>query len=151
YPYLPPAERGGLDAIKSLAAKLNVAGDKARAAGLSLCYHNHAFEFEPMGGVTPFQVLLGSTDANLVSIEMDAFWVSVAGHDPVEMLGKLSGRVPLMHVKDKATGTPLMYKESVERTAFKEAGNGVLDWPKILNAAGPAGVKHYFIEQDQTP
>jgi hypothetical protein len=92
HPYVPPAERGGLDAMKVLAQKLNQAGEKFRAAGISLCYHNHAFEFEPINGTTPFQVLLDNTDKKLVGIEMDVFWVSVAGHDPVEMLGKLSGR-----------------------------------------------------------
>jgi sugar phosphate isomerase/epimerase len=151
FPYLPPAERGDLDVIRGLADKLNRAGQKCRAAGLTFCYHNHAFEFEPMGGTTPFQVLLDNTDKKLVGFEMDAFWVSVAGHDPAEMLGKLSGRVPLLHLKDKAEGTPVMYKESVPRTAFKEIGHGVLDWPKILRAAGSAGVAHYFVEQDQTP
>jgi sugar phosphate isomerase/epimerase len=150
-PYLPPAERGGLDAIKILAHNLNRSAQKAHAAGLAFCYHNHAFEFEPMGGTLPFDVLLENTDKKLVGIEMDAFWVSVAGHDPVEMLGKLKGRVPLMHVKDKASGTPVMYKESVPKTAFKEAGNGVLDWPKVLRAAASAGVAHYIVEQDQTP
>jgi len=151
YPYLPPAERGGLDAIKTLAASLNAAGAKARAAGLTFCYHNHAFEFQPTEGTTPFQVLMDSTDAKLVSLEMDVFWVSVAGNDPVALLGKLAGRVPLLHVKDKASGTPVMYNESVPRTAFKEAGNGVIDWPKVLRAARSAGVQHYFVEQDQTP
>jgi sugar phosphate isomerase/epimerase len=151
FPYLPPAERGNLDVIRGLADKLNKAGQKCKAAGLTFCYHNHAFEFEPMDGTTPFQVLLDSTDKNLVGFEMDAFWVSVAGHDPVELLGKLKGRVPLLHLKDKAEGTPLMYKESVPRTAFKEVGKGVIDWPKVLGAAGPAGVAHYFVEQDQTP
>lgn len=151
YPYLPPAERGGLDAIKTLAAKLNAAGGKARAAGLKFCYHNHAFEFQPMEGTMPFQVLMDSTDAKLVGLEMDVFWVSVAGHDPVELLGKLSGRVPLLHVKDKASGTPVMYNETVPRTAYKEAGNGVIEWPKVLRAAAAAGVEHYFVEQDQTP
>jgi sugar phosphate isomerase/epimerase len=151
YPYLPPPERGGLDAIKTLAAKLNAAGAKAHAAGLGFCYHNHAFEFQSIEGTTPFQVLLDSTDPKLLGLEMDVFWVSVAGHDPVEMLGKLKGRVPLLHVKDKATGTPVMFNESVPRTAFKEAGNGVLEWPKVLRAAAAAGVQHYFVEQDQTP
>jgi sugar phosphate isomerase/epimerase len=41
--------------------------------------------------------------------------------------------------------------KGVPRTAFKEAGQGVLDWPKVLGAARTAGVKHYFVEQDQTP
>ncbi len=151
FPYLPPAERGGLDVIKALAEKLNHAGERCRAAGLGFCYHNHAFEFEPMNGTTPFQVLMDNTDRKLVGLEMDAFWVSVGGHDPVELLHKLSGRVPLLHLKDKAEGTPVMYKESVPRTAFKEIGHGILDWPGILKAAESAGVSHYFVEQDQTP
>jgi sugar phosphate isomerase/epimerase len=151
FPYLPPAERGGLDVIRGIADKLNRAGEKCRAAGLSLCYHNHAFEFEPMDGSTPFQVLMENTDKKLLGLEMDAFWVSVAGHDPVELLGKLSGRVPLLHLKDKAKDTPTMYKESVPPTTFKEVGHGTIDWPKVLSAAASAGVEHYFVEQDQTP
>lgn len=151
FPYLPPAERGGLDAIRRFAQSLNRTGEKCRAAGLHFCYHNHAFEFEPKEGTTPFQVLTESTDPQLVGLELDAFWVSVAGHDPAEMLAKLGRRVRLMHLKDKQKGTPVMYQESVPRTAFQEVGHGVLDWPKILRAAAAAGVEHYFVEQDQTP
>jgi sugar phosphate isomerase/epimerase len=67
------------------------------------------------------------------------------------MLKKYSGRVHLLHLKDKAKGTPVMYKESPGKTAFKEIGNGVVDWAKVLRAASAAGVAHYFVEQDQTP
>ena len=151
FPYLPPADRGGLDAIRRLAERLNHAGEKCHAAGLGFCYHNHAFEFEPMEGTTGFQVLMDSTDKKLVGLEMDAFWVSVAGHDPVEILGKFKGRVHLIHLKDKASGTPVMYKESVPKTTFLEVGHGVLDWSKVLHAAAASGVQHYFVEQDQTP
>jgi sugar phosphate isomerase/epimerase len=151
HPYVPPAERGGNEAMKVLAGKLNSAGEKFHAAGIGLCYHNHAFEFDPKDGTTPFQTLLDNTDKKNVGIEMDAFWVSVAGHDPVQVLGKLSGRVPLVHLKDKADGTAVQFNESVPRTAFKEVGKGVIDWAKVLKAAKAAGVKHYFVEQDQTP
>jgi sugar phosphate isomerase/epimerase len=151
FPYLPPAERGGLEKIRVLCDKLNRAGEKCRAAGLTFCYHNHAFEFEPMEGTTGFQVMMDRLDKNLCGFELDLFWVSVAGHDPVEMLQKVSGRVPLVHLKDKAQGTPVMYKESVERTAFKEVGHGIIDWPAVLRACESAGVRHYFVEQDQTP
>jgi len=152
YPYFPPNQRGGLDAIRRLADTLNKAGEKCRAAGLKLFYHNHCFEFEPMESTTPFQALLEHTDKNLVGLELDIFWVSVGGHDPVEILTKNPGRFPLMHLKNKAAGVPVQYKEStVPRTAFKEVGNGVLDIPAILRAASKAGVKHYFVEQDSTP
>ena len=151
FPYLPPAERGGLDAIKRLAGKLNRAGQMCHAAGLGFCYHNHAFEFQPTDGTIPFKVLLDETDPKLVGIEMDCFWVSVAGHDPVEILEHHGSRIPLLHLKDKAKDTPVRYNETVPPTTFKEVGNGVIDWPKVLEAAASAGVQHYFVEQDQTP
>ena len=151
FPYLPEPERGGIDVIKAIAEKLNRAGEKCRAAGMSFCYHNHAFEFATEKGATLFQVMLDHTDPKLVAFELDVFWVSVAGLDPAEFLQKLAGRVPLLHLKDKAEGTAVMYKESVPPTAFKEVGSGVLDWPKVLRAAAAAKVAHYFVEQDQTP
>ena len=151
FPYLPEPERGGVEVIKAISGKLNRAAAKCHAAGMSFCYHNHAFEFATEKGATLFQVMLDETDPKLVGIEMDAFWVSVAGGDPAAMLEKLAGRVPLLHLKDKAEGTAVMYKESVPRTAFKEVGNGVVDWPKVLRAAAAAKVAHYFVEQDQTP
>jgi len=151
FPYLPPAERGGLDKIRALTDKLNRAGEKCRAAGITFCYHNHAFEFEPMEGTTGFEVMMNRLDKNLCGFELDCFWVSVAGHNPAELLQELSGRVPLVHLKDKASGTPVLFQESVQRTAFQEVGNGVMDWPAILRAAASAGVQHYFVEQDQTP
>jgi len=151
FPYLPPAERGGLDKIRVLTDKLNRAGERCRAAGLRFCYHNHAFEFEPMEGTTGFQVMMDRLDKNLCGFELDCFWVSVAGHDPAALLLQLSGRVPLVHLKDKPANTPVMYKESVDRSTFKEVGNGSLDWKAILRAAQSAKVEHYFVEQDQTP
>jgi sugar phosphate isomerase/epimerase len=151
FPYLPPPERGGIDVIRAIAGKLNQAGEKCRAAGMTFCYHNHAFEFATEKGTTLFQVMLDDTDPKLVAFELDLFWVSVAGGDPAEMIQKLSGRVPLVHLKDKAEGTAVMYTEAVRPATFKEVGSGVMDWPKILRAAAAAKVEHYFVEQDQTP
>src|ERR1019366_6160490 len=81
FPYLPEPERGGIDVIKAIAEKLNRAGEKCRAAGMSFCYHNHAFEFATEKGATLFQVMLEHTDPKLVAFELDVFWVSVAGLD----------------------------------------------------------------------
>ena len=151
FPYLPVDERGGLEKIRVLTDKLNRAGEKCRAAGLRFCYHNHAFEFEPMEGTTGFQVMMDRLDPKLCDFELDCFWVSVAGHDPAKLLQELSGRVPLVHLKDKPAGAPVMYKESVDHATFKEVGHGSLDWKAILRAAKQAKVEHYFVEQDYTP
>ena len=150
-PYIPPNQRGGLDTFKKFADILNKAGEKAKAAGLTLCYHNHAFEFEPMQGTTGLEVMMKETHKGLVFLEMDVFWVSVAGHDPVALLKQYSNRVALLHLKDKASGTPVQYNENVHKPTFKEVGNGTVDIPAILAVAKHSGVKNYFVEQDQTP
>ena len=150
-PYIPPAQRGGIETFKKLAETLNKSGEKAKAAELRLCYHNHAFEFEPMQGTNGLELLMKETHKGLVSLEMDVFWVSVAGHDPVALLKKYANRVALLHLKDKASGTAVQYNEKVPKETFKEVGNGTVDFPAVLEAAKKAGVKNYFVEQDQTP
>lgn len=151
-PYLSEADRGpNLDHYKALGEKLNAAAETARSAGLSFAYHNHAFEFEPMEGSTPLEAILDSSDPNLVGLELDIFWVSIAGLDPVTTIQRHSGRVPLMHLKDKAADAPTQFREGVPNETFKEVGSGVIDFPGVLAAGQSAGLKHYFVEQDQTP
>lgn len=151
-PYLGRGDRGDtLDHYKRLAEKLNSAGQAAKDAGLGFAYHNHAFEFEPIEGSTPLAVLMENTDPELVQLELDIFWVSVTGADPVALLEQYAGRVPLVHLKDKAAGTPEQFIEGVEATAFEEVGDGSIDFPAVLAACQSAGVEHYIVEQDQTP
>jgi sugar phosphate isomerase/epimerase len=147
--YLMKAERGGIDVYRSLAAKLAKAGDVCRKAGLGLAYHAHAFEYEPIGGVRPIDVLLKETPKELLGLELDTFWASIAGVDPVQMVQAHAGRVPLVHLKDKAKGTPVQYDEGqVPKEAFKEIGRGEVDYKRFFPAAARAGVKYYYVEQD---
>lgn len=148
-PYVQAAERGGADVYKRLAEQMNKCGEISRKAGLMLAYHHHAFEFGTVeGGARPIDLLLAADPAN-VFIEMDVFWVAVAGEDPVALLHKWKGRVKLMHLKDRAPGTPKQFAENVSPAAFREIGNGTLDFKAILKAARETGVEHFFVEQDQ--
>lgn len=151
--YLMPNERSQPGFIDKFIDAMGTAGEKVKAAGLQLGYHNHAFEFEKRpDGATVLEAMMAKWDRGTVKLEMDVFWVSVAGSDPVALLQKYSGRVALMHVKDKEAGTPVETSEmKVPRTAFKEVGSGSLDIRAILKAGEAAGVEHYFVEQDQTP
>jgi sugar phosphate isomerase/epimerase len=150
-PWVPPNERSA-DAMQRLGAALNEAGRKARQRGLVLCYHNHAFEFAPMeGGGTMFDRLLRETDPGLVQIEFDIMWSQVAGVDPVSVIEKYKGRIPLVHLKNVRAGVGPQFHEKVAREDFQEAGSGVIDVARVLRAAAAAGAKHYFVEQDQTP
>lgn len=149
-PYIAPQDRGGVDVIRRLGETLNQAGEICRKSGLHLCYHNHAFEFEPAGNGTLLDVLLETIDPKLVSLELDIMWARVAGVDPVSVLKQYGNRIALMHLKNVAEGVEKRYDERVPRTAFREVGNGVIDIPAVLKAAARADVKHYFVEQDQT-
>ena len=147
--YLMRAERGGLDVYRDLAAKLAKAGEACRKAGLGLAYHPHAFEYEAIDGVRPIELLLKETPKEALGLELDTFWSSIAGVDPVKMVQTYSGRVPLVHLKDKATDTPVQYDEGkVPKEAFKEIGRGAIDFAAFLPAATKAGVKYYYVEQD---
>jgi len=147
--YLMRAERGGLDVYRELAARLAKAGEACRKAGLGLAYHPHAFEYEAIDGVRPIELLLKETPRDLLALELDTFWSSIAGVDPVKMVQTHAGRVPLVHLKDKARGTPVQFDEGkVPHEAFKEVGRGVVDFAAFLPAAAKAGVKYYYVEQD---
>lgn len=149
-PYVPPGEQRSVENMKKLGENLNKGGEIARKAGLTLCYHNHAFEFAPQGGTTILDNLMAETDRKLVHLELDIMWSQVAGVSPVEVLKKYSGRVALMHLKN-VSAIDKRYDERVPREAFKEVGNGTIDIPAVLKAASAEGVQHYFVEQDQTP
>jgi sugar phosphate isomerase/epimerase len=140
--YLLDSERGSLDHYKQTADKLNTAGEIAKKAGIQLCYHNHNFEFEAQDGKLPYDVLLSNTDAGLVKMEMDIYWMYKAQQDPIAWFNKHPGRFPLWHVKDM-DNTPKQF--------FTEVGNGVIPFKKVFAHAKQAGLKYFFNEQDQTP
>jgi sugar phosphate isomerase/epimerase len=147
--YLAPEERLGLDFYRALADKLNSAALKCRSAGLRFCYHNHDFEFEPKPGGRPIDTLLSRLDRKLIGLEVDTFWVSMAGVDAAAFLRQNAGWVELVHLKDRAPGTPVHYDiATVPNDTFRELGKGDLPIREILSAASEAGVKHYFVEQD---
>ena len=142
--------QGGADGLKQTAERLNRQGEQVKNSGMTLCYHNHAHDFALVDGVPALHTLLEQTDPKNLALEMDIFWVVRAGHDPVEALKMHKGRVPLLHLKDQAAGTPVAFDEKVPKTAFMEVGSGTINIPNVLTAADAAGVHHYFVEQDQT-
>lgn len=134
------------------ADQMNRAGQECRRLGVQLCYHHHSFEFDPSSGRRPFDVLVEKFDPKLVRFEVDTFWLRIGGEDPARMLRRLKGRVSLVHLKDAARGAAVEYNEAkVPREAFREIGNGELNWPDVLKACQEAGVEHYIVEQDWWP
>lgn len=151
FPYVPDSYRGGADVYRKLATKLNAAGSTARNSGITFCYHNHAFDFKPIGNTTPLQIILSNTDPILLKLETDVFWVSVAGVDPVTFIKEHKNRVELLHLKDKKAGLKRYYNENVPHDAFKALGKGTLDFKAIIETGADVGVTHCYVEQDYTP
>lgn len=150
--YVGKPDRDAPGFYEKFADQMNRAGETCRKHGVQLCYHHHSFEFDPAGGKRPFDTLIERFDPKLVHFELDTFWLKIAGQDPAAMLRRLKGRVSLVHMKDIARGTAVEYNEGkVPREAFKEIGNGELNWPEVLKACEQAGVRHYIVEQDWWP
>ena len=141
--YIACASIGGrdrsVDGYKRVAAQFNTAGAAAKRAGLQFAYHNHDFEFRPVDGRLPYDILLAECDADLVKMEMDLYWIVTGGQDPLAYFARHPGRFPLVHVKDRATDG-----------AMADVGAGTIDFKAIFAQAGRAGIKHYFVEHDNT-
>ncbi len=150
-PYLQEGNRRTLDDYKKVAENANKAAALAKAAGIQLAYHNHAFEFQPKeGGKTGYDIFIEEFSPEM-HFEIDVFWVKVGGHEPADLIGKLAGRVSQLHLKDLKAGLKLPEFGSVPQDAFKELGNGIIPMEPILAAAEKAGVKHCHVEQDHSP
>ena len=139
--YLADSERGDIDHYKNVADQLNTGGEKCKKSGIQLCYHNHDFEFVKQGDIVPYEILL-SSDKNLVKMEMDMYWMTKSGQDPIAYFNKYPGRFPLWHLKDM---------DKTEKKDFTEVGNGVVDFKRIFKYKNKAGMKYFFVEQDKCP
>ncbi|UCD27935.1 MAG: sugar phosphate isomerase/epimerase [Planctomycetota bacterium] len=141
-PYLPGDWRKDEAGWRRCAEVLNRAGKVCKSWGIRLCYHNHSFEFIRIGKRYAFDLLYEETNPAYVQAELDTYWVQHGGEDPVGYINKLSGRCPLIHLKD-------MSKEADR--SFAAVGEGILDFPAIFAAAEAAGSVWGIVEQDTCP
>jgi len=127
-PYYPPERFQTIDSIKRVCDELNEGNVVARANGLTLGYHNHWWEYENVGGLLPYKVMLEQLDPSIV-FEIDTYWVKAGGCDPVAVIQELGPRVPLLHIKDgpAVKGQPMV-----------AVGEGAMDIPAILKAGTAA-------------
>jgi sugar phosphate isomerase/epimerase len=139
YAIIPEAERKTLDDFKMWADRFNQFGEICRQAGTQYVYHNHDFEFIPHDGQKGYDIFLKNTDPSLVKFEIDLYWITKAGEDPVAYIEKNPGRFELYHVKDM---------ENSPSKTFTEVGQGTIDFERIFKVKDIAGMKLFFVEQD---
>ncbi|HWG27131.1 sugar phosphate isomerase/epimerase [Actinospica sp.] len=128
------------DTIRRGVERVNEAAERAAARGMRIAYHNHFAEFgNVFDGRQAYDVLLDELD-DRVLVELDAYWATMGGADPAEVLARLGDRVRLVHVKD---GPAVSYQDDV----MVPIGEGRIDWADAL--ATPSGVQWHIVELER--
>ena len=138
-PMVPAGRREDEASVAKLAEDLNRWGELCRREGVAFSYHNHDFEFAPLGTTTMWDVLVRETEPEIVGLELDLYWIKYAGTDPETALRDVADRVSLVHLKDMAPDDTL---------SDLPVGEGTLPWTTLLEAADAAGVEWFIAEQD---
>jgi sugar phosphate isomerase/epimerase len=138
-PSATPERRENEASVARLAEDLNRWGELCHREGVAFSYHNHDFEFAPLGRSTMWDVLVRETDPGLVHLELDLYWIKYGGADPETVLRDVGDRVSLVHLKDMAPD---------DTRSDLPVGEGTLPWNDLLEAADAVGVEWYVAEQD---
>jgi sugar phosphate isomerase/epimerase len=145
-PWVNPEDRT-IEKYKRMIAELNEAARAMKDVGIQFGYHNHNFEFANVDGIVPYyDLFMPEMDADLITMELDLYWVSKAGIDPVELFKKYPGRFQLLHMKDKAVEAAPIF--DTVKDDITSVGEGVIDFKRILAAKEIAGAKYIIVEDD---
>ena len=148
---LPRPRPESLHQYRAIAARLNEAGASVRSHGMEfvLLFHNH--ELMPQQGSSGFAELMKHTDAALVHLEVDVYWIAQAGLDPASFIGKYKDRVKLLHLKDRLAGFPTSYTTDAGSDHSTELGSGTIPWPSLLRQARQQGIRYAFLTMTSRP
>lgn len=138
---LPGNERT-LDDYKRWADRLNELGRRSLAHGVWIGFHNEAYDFPPIGGVVPYDILVERTDPALVRLQLDTGNMAMGGRDPLEYMKRFGTRYWLFHIKDAPSlGAP----------TDTELGKGIIDFRRLLAGIDHIDDKLLYVEQETYP
>lgn len=137
--WIPPPS-SSLEAARAV-DRIEAAGQRAKAAGVRLGFHNHDGELRALeDGRTMLDRLLDLDDA-LLFLEIDLGWAWYAGVEPDRLVTQAAPRVPLVHVKDLVAAS---------EPRFVPVGDGDVGYTRIIPAIRDLGVEWLLVEQDET-
>ena len=149
-PWVVEEARKTVASYQKMVADWNKVGAIMKENGIMFGYHNHNFEFDTVEGKIPyFDIFLAELDKDLVTMELDLFWTTKAGQNPVEIIKKYPGWFQLFHMKDMYTNEAPFYT-TVGVKDFAPVGEGVISFKDILAVKDIAGLKYMIVEQDQS-
>ena len=138
---LPGNERT-LDDYKRWADRLNELGRRSLTHGVWIGFHNEAYDFPPIGGVVPYDILVERTDPALVRLQLDTGNMAMGGRDPLEYMKRFGTRYWLFHIKDAPSlGAP----------TDTELGKGIIDFRRLLAGIDHIDDKLLYVEQETYP
>ncbi len=111
--------------------------DAIKEQGKYFMYHNHAKEFQKVGGKTVLEHLAEGLPANAMGFTLDTYWMQFAGAEPAYWIEKLSGRVPCIHLKDQTFDQKMAV-----------IGEGNINFDRVFMSAERAGTEYMLVEQD---
>lgn len=136
-----------IETYKRMIGDWNEVGRIMKNVGIQFGYHNHNFEFKNIDGIVPyFDIFMPEMDADFITMELDLYWATKAGQDPVEMFKKYPGRFQLLHFKDMSEKMAPFY--DVVKGDITSVGDGLIDFKRIYAARETAGMKYLFVEDD---
>ena len=145
----PLYEKISADDYRWNAEQFNHYGALVKRDGLQLGYHNHAIDLKTFGKRSGYEILIESTEPELVVFEMDCGHMIHAGADPIAYLRKYPKRIELLHLKDLKSGYSISASiDTEEKDTNAELGAGVIDWKALFRVAAHGNVKHYFVEHE---
>ncbi len=160
-PYLAGEDRPGTPGFASTIRDVRAFGEKCRAAGIQLLYHNHDFEFVPVSGMYGLDFLYDAIEADVLATELDVCWVRYAGVEPARYIRRYAGRCPVIHLKDYVgvkEGDKNPYaligdaesEKNQDTTSFefRPVGYGCQNVEEVVEAGIASGAKWFIVEQD---
>jgi len=137
-----------LEKMKEATELFNKAGAELQKEGITLLYHPHGYEFVKDQGIIPMDYML--ENAKSFAFNMDVFWVKMGGGDPLKIMKSHPGKFPMLHLKDRAKGTPGTKDGSGDVETNVVLGTGDIDIAGIIKEAKKQGTAYLTIEDESS-
>ncbi len=141
-PEMPRQYWDTYNSVKEFIKQLKPIAEKVEASGLTLCYHNHGFEFTNLNGTFIMDMLCEAFPESQLQFILDTYWVQFAGKNNIDVINRYSSRIPIVHLKDM--------KIVDHKQEFAAVGEGNIEFKPILDLCKNIGVKWYVVEQDRS-
>ncbi len=137
-----------LDEAKVATALFNSVGEEFKKEDITFLYHPHGYEFASDGKRVVMDYIL--ENATHFAFNLDVYWIKMGGGDPLKIMKKHRGKFPLLHLKDRLTGTPGSKNGQGDIETNVVLGTGDIDIAGIIKEAKKQGTAYLVIEDESS-